>query len=105
MRRGWVGFPIASVRATSVVDSNVAAHLLREILGMLREAERQLKSSLMDQDMVVTYLELVKVFVWARGVSRVLNCLRKVLVQPPVELQRNEYPGSTQHTHAATSRV
>lgn len=30
------------------------------ILGMLREAERQLKSSLMDQDMVVTYLELVK---------------------------------------------
>lgn len=28
---------------------------------MLREAERQLKSSLMDQDMVVTYLELVKV--------------------------------------------
>lgn len=28
---------------------------------MLRDAERQLKSSLMDQDMVVTYLELVKV--------------------------------------------
>ena len=28
---------------------------------MLREAERQLKSSIMDQDMVVTYLELVKV--------------------------------------------
>lgn len=27
---------------------------------MLREAERQFKSSLMDQDMVVTYLELVK---------------------------------------------
>lgn len=28
--------------------------------GMLREAERQFKSSLLDQDMVVTYLELVK---------------------------------------------
>lgn len=34
---------------------------LGHIPGMLREAERQLKSSLMDQDMVVTYLELVKV--------------------------------------------
>lgn len=31
------------------------------VSGMLRDAERQLKSSLMDQDMVVTYLELVKV--------------------------------------------
>lgn len=29
---------------------------------MLREAEQQLKSSLLDQDMVVTYLELVKVY-------------------------------------------
>lgn len=32
------------------------------IKGMLREAERQLKSSLQDQDMAVTYLELVKVY-------------------------------------------
>lgn len=37
--------------------------LPRFTIGMLREAERQLKSSLMDQDMVVTYLELVKVLV------------------------------------------
>lgn len=46
-------------------------------LGMLREAERQLKSSLMDQDMVVTYLELVKVFVWAwRGQEPSSVCTR-----------------------------
>lgn len=32
-----------------------------EVAGMLREAERQFKSSLEDQDMVVTYLELAKV--------------------------------------------
>lgn len=46
--------------------------------GMLRDAERQLKSSLMDQDMVVTYLELVKV-----PVNEQKNTRRLRSPQPP----------------------
>lgn len=42
-------------------SDNLFASAKPPIAGMLREAERQLKSSLMDQDMMVTYLELVKV--------------------------------------------
>lgn len=70
---------MSSARATAAVDLHVvpAAYTALppptscETLGMLREAERQLKSSLMDQDMVVTYLELVKVFVWASGTESI----------------------------------
>lgn len=58
---------------------------LGETLGMLREAERQLKSSLMDQDMVVTYLELVKVV----GGTGTLNGLRSAILVP--RPRPNEY--------------
>ncbi|CAN0211296.1 unnamed protein product [Ascophyllum nodosum] len=54
-------------------------------LGMLREAERQLKSSLMDQDMVVTYLELVKVYTRLDLPSTALDVLMKARESHPRE--------------------
>eukprot|EP00752_Nemacystus_decipiens_P006899 g6197.t1 len=54
-------------------------------LGMLREAERQLKSSLMDQDMVVTYLELVKVYTRLDLPNTALDVLMKASEQHPRE--------------------
>jgi len=52
---------------------------------MLREAERQLKSSLMDQDMVATYLELVKVV-------RVLHRLTFGNINAPDPGEKNAIP-------------
>ncbi|CAM9995497.1 unnamed protein product [Ectocarpus sp. 12 AP-2014] len=54
-------------------------------LGMLREAERQLKSSLMDQDMVVTYLDLVKVYTRLDLPNTALDLLLKASEQHPRE--------------------
>ncbi|CAM9462681.1 unnamed protein product, partial [Hapterophycus canaliculatus] len=54
-------------------------------LGMLREAERQLKSSLMDHDMVITYLELVKVYTRLDLPNTALDLLMKASEQHPRE--------------------
>uniref|UniRef100_A0A7S3UNH3 UDP-N-acetylglucosamine--peptide N-acetylglucosaminyltransferase SPINDLY n=1 Tax=Heterosigma akashiwo TaxID=2829 RepID=A0A7S3UNH3_HETAK len=54
-------------------------------LGLYRDAERQLKSSLKDQDMVVTVLELVKVYVKLDLPNTALDLMTEAAARHPGE--------------------
>ncbi|CAM9501407.1 unnamed protein product [Chrysoparadoxa australica] len=54
-------------------------------LGLLREAEKQLQSSLKDQDMVVTYLDLVKVYCKLDLPNTALELIKKASDKHPGE--------------------
>jgi tetratricopeptide repeat protein 8 len=55
-------------------------------LGMIKEAERQLQSSLNSQDMVVTHLELAKVYTRKDQATKTLEIYQKGLETHPFEV-------------------